>query len=175
MGHIELARWAHAVLIAPATADFLARLATGQADDLLATLCLATEAPIAVAPAMNHVMWANAATRANIVTLTQRGVQVFGPAEGDQACGEVGEGRMLEPLELAERVLALLPASGALAGRRVLITAGPTRERIDPVRFVSNRSSGKLGFSVAEAAREAGAAVVMGVGSVSLRVQAGGG
>jgi phosphopantothenoylcysteine decarboxylase / phosphopantothenate---cysteine ligase len=173
MGHIELARWAEAVLIAPASADFLARLATGQANDLLSTLCLATEAPIAVAPAMNHIMWANAATRANIATLTQRGVQVFGPAEGDQACGEVGEGRMLEPLDLAERVLALLPASGALAGRRVLITAGPTRERIDPVRFVSNRSSGKMGFAVAQAAREAGATVVLVAGPVSLATPAG--
>jgi phosphopantothenoylcysteine decarboxylase/phosphopantothenate--cysteine ligase len=173
MGHIELARWAEAVLIAPASADFLARLATGQANDLLSTLCLATEAPIAIAPAMNHIMWANAATRANIATLTQRGVQVFGPAEGDQACGEVGEGRMLEPLDLAERVLALLPASGALAGRRVLITAGPTRERIDPVRFVSNRSSGKMGFAVAQAAREAGATVVLVAGPVSLATPAG--
>jgi phosphopantothenoylcysteine decarboxylase / phosphopantothenate---cysteine ligase len=173
MGHIELARWAEVVLIAPASADFLARLATGQANDLLSTLCLATEAPIAVAPAMNHIMWANAATRANIATLTQRGVQVFGPAEGDQACGEVGEGRMLEPLDLAERVLALLPASGALAGRRVLITAGPTRERIDPVRFVSNRSSGKMGFAVAQAAREAGATVVLVAGPVSLATPAG--
>ena len=173
MGHIELARWAEAVLIAPASADFLARLATGQANDLLSTLCLATEAPIAVAPAMNHIMWANAATRANIATLTQRGLQVFGPAEGDQACGEVGEGRMLEPLDLAERVLALLPAGGALAGRRVLITAGPTRERIDPVRFVSNRSSGKMGFAVAQAAREAGATVVLVAGPVSLATPAG--
>jgi len=168
MGHIELARWADAVLIAPASADFLARLATGQADDLLATLCLATEAPIAVAPAMNHIMWANAATRANIGTLTQRGVQVLGPAEGDQACGESGAGRMLEPLELVERVGALLSGSGVLAGRRVLITAGPTRERIDPVRFISNRSSGKMGFAVAQAAREAGAAVVLVCGPVSL-------
>ena len=168
MGHIELARWADAVLIAPASADFLARLATGQADDLLATLCLATAAPIAVAPAMNHIMWANAATRANIGTLTQRGVQVLGPAEGDQACGESGAGRMLEPLELVERVGALLSGSGVLAGRRVLITAGPTRERIDPVRFISNRSSGKMGFAVAQAAREAGAAVVLVCGPVSL-------
>ena len=173
MGHIELARWADAVLIAPASADFLARLATGQANDLLSTLCLATEAPIAVAPAMNHVMWANAATRTNVATLAQRGVQVFGPAESDQACGEIGEGRMLEPVDLAERVLALLPASGALAGRRVLITAGPTRERIDPVRFVSNRSSGKMGFAVAQAAREAGATVVLVAGPVSLPTPAG--
>src|SRR3982074_3568113 len=141
---------------------------TRSSSHLRAPLFLATEAPIAVAPAMNHVMWANAATRANIVTLTQRGVQVFGPAEGDQACGEVGEGRMLEPLELAERVGTLFSGSGALAGRRVLITAGPTRERIDPVRFISNRSSGKMGFAVAQAAREAGAAVVLVSGPVSL-------
>jgi phosphopantothenoylcysteine decarboxylase / phosphopantothenate---cysteine ligase len=174
MGHIELARWADAVLIAPASADFLARLATGQADDLLATLCLATQAPIAVAPAMNHIMWSNAATRANIATLTQRGVQVFGPGEGDQACGETGPGRMLEPLDLAERLSALLlPAGGALTGRRVLITAGPTRERIDPVRFISNRSSGKMGFAVAQAAREAGASVVLVAGPVSLPTPAG--
>ena len=174
MGHIELARWAEAVLIAPASADFLARLATGQADDLLATLCLATQAPVAVAPAMNHIMWSNAATRANIATLTQRGVQVFGPGEGDQACGETGAGRMLEPLDLAERLNALLqPAGGALARRRVLITAGPTRERIDPVRFISNRSSGKMGFAVAQAAREAGASVVLVTGPVALPTPAG--
>src|SRR5580658_7850228 len=107
MGHIELARWAEVILIAPATADFLARLATGQADDLLTTLCLATEATVAVAPAMNHVMWSNAATRANVATLQQRGIQIFGPGAGDQACGEIGEGRMLEPLELVDRVAAL--------------------------------------------------------------------
>jgi phosphopantothenoylcysteine decarboxylase/phosphopantothenate--cysteine ligase len=174
MGHIELARWADAVLVAPASADFLARLATGQADDLLATLCLATQAPLAVAPAMNHVMWSHAATRANIATLVQRGVQVYGPGEGDQACGETGPGRMLEPLELAERLSALLqPADGALAGRRVLVSAGPTRERIDPVRFISNRSSGKMGFAVAQAAREAGATVVLIAGPVSLPTPAG--
>ena len=169
MGHIELARWADAILVAPATADFLARLATGQADDLLTTLCLATQAPIAVAPAMNHLMWANAATRANVATLTQRGVQILGPAEGDQACGETGPGRMLEPLDLAERLVALLGRGGGpLSGKRVLITAGPTRELIDPVRFISNRSSGKMGFAVAQAAREAGAAVVLVAGPVSL-------
>ena len=168
MGHIELARWADAVLIAPASADFLARLAAGLADDLLTTLCLATEAPIAVAPAMNHLMWSNAATRANIATLAARSVQILGPGAGDQACGESGEGRMLEPLDLAERLQALLvPVDGALAGRRVLITAGPTRERIDPVRFISNRSSGKMGFAVAQAAREAGASVVLVSGPVS--------
>ena len=167
MGHIELARWADAVLIAPASADFLARLASGRADDLLATLCLATEAPIAVAPAMNHVMWANQATRANVAQLAARGVLVLGPAVGDQACGEEGLGRMLEPLELAEQLAALLAGGGELAGRRVLITAGPTRERLDPVRFISNRSSGKMGFAVAQAARAAGAEVVLVSGPVS--------
>ena len=172
MGHIELARWAHFVLIAPASADFLARIAAGLADDLLATLCLATEAPIAAAPAMNHIMWANAATRANVATLAARGVRLLGPAEGDQACGEIGEGRMLEPLELADRLQALL-GGGALAGRRVLVSAGPTRERIDPVRFISNRSSGKMGFAVAQAAREAGASVVLVAGPVSLPTPAG--
>ena len=159
MGHIELARWAEVVLIAPATADFLARLAAGQADDLLTTLCLATEAPVTVAPAMNHIMWANAATRANVGTLQQRGIHIFGPGSGDQACGEVGEGRMLEPLELVDRTAGLPNGTGPLLGRRVLISAGPTRERIDPVRFISNRSSGKMGFAVAQAAREAGAEV----------------
>jgi len=168
MGHIELARWADVVLIAPATADFLARLATGQANDLLATLCLATEAPVAVAPAMNHVMWSNAATRANMATLQQRGIHILGPGSGDQACGEVGEGRMLEPLELADKVAGLIISDGPLRGRRVLISAGPTRERIDPVRFISNRSSGKMGFAVAQAAREAGAEVVLVSGPVNL-------
>ncbi len=168
MGHIELARWAEVVLIAPATADFLARLAAGQANDLLTTLCLATEAPVAVAPAMNHIMWSNAATTANVATLRQRGIHIFGPGSGDQACGEIGEGRMLEPLELADRVAALHVGDGPLRGRRVLISAGPTRERIDPVRFISNRSSGKMGFAVAQAAREAGAEVVLVSGPVSL-------
>lgn len=168
MGHIELARWAQLVVIAPASADFLARLATGQANDLLSTMCLATEAPIAVAPAMNRVMWANAATTANVTTLQRRGVQIFGPAEGDQACGEIGAGRMLEPVELADRAAMLLSGGGPLHGRRVLITAGPTRERIDPVRFISNRSSGKMGFAVAQAAREAGAEVILVSGPVTL-------
>ena len=168
MGHIELARWAELVLIAPASADFLARLAGGKADDLLATLCLATEAPIAVAPAMNRIMWGNAATAANVALLRQRGVHVLGPAEGAQACGEVGEGRMLEPQDLADRLAELLPRDGPLRGRRVLITAGPTRERIDPVRFISNRSSGKMGFAVAQAAREAGAEVILVSGPVAL-------
>ena len=168
MGHIELARWADFVIIAPATADFLARLATGQADDLLTTLCLATAAPIAVAPAMNRLMWANAATQANVATLTARGIRVWGPGEGDQACGEVGAGRMLEPTELASLTASSIAPNGPLAGKRVLLTAGPTRERIDPVRFISNRSSGKMGFAVAAAARELGADVTLISGPVSL-------
>jgi phosphopantothenoylcysteine decarboxylase / phosphopantothenate---cysteine ligase len=173
MGHIELARWAQLVLIAPASADFLARLAIGQADDLLSTLCLATEAPIAVAPAMNRVMWAHPATRANVATLQNRGVAIIGPAEGEQACGEVGTGRMDEPLEILNRAMMLIEPAGPLVGRRVLITAGPTREGIDPVRFVSNRSSGKMGFAVALAARKAGADVVLVSGPVSLATPAG--
>jgi phosphopantothenoylcysteine decarboxylase/phosphopantothenate--cysteine ligase len=173
MGHIELARWADLVLIAPATADFLARLAAGRADDLLATTCLATAAPIALAPAMNQQMWANAATQANVALLKERGIHLFGPGSGDQACGEVGAGRMLEPGELAALADAKLTHSGVLSGRRVLITAGPTREPIDPVRFISNRSSGKMGFAVAQAAREAGAEVVMICGPVSLATPAG--
>ena len=174
MGHIELARWADAILIAPASADFLARLAAGQANDLLATLCLASTAPLAVAPAMNHLMWSSAATRANVATLVQRGVQLLGPGEGDQACGETGPGRMLEPLDLAERMQVLLAgAGGGLVGRRVLVTAGPTRERIDPVRFISNRSSGRMGFAVAQAAREAGASVTLVAGPVSVPTPAG--
>jgi phosphopantothenoylcysteine decarboxylase / phosphopantothenate---cysteine ligase len=168
MGHIELARWAELVLVAPASAGFLARLASGQADDLLTTLCLATEAPLAVAPAMNRIMWAHAATRANVALLTTRGVTIIGPDEGEQACGEVGAGRMNEPLEILSRATTLLRRGGPLLGRRVLITAGPTRECIDPVRFVSNRSSGKMGFAVAHAAREAGADVILVSGPVAL-------
>lgn len=168
MGHIELARWAQLVLIAPASASFLARLATGQADDLLTTLCLATDAPIAVAPAMNRLMWANAATQENVATLRTRHIAVLGPAEGDQACGEVGAGRMLEPVELAELAMRQLSGGGVLSGKRVLITAGPTRERIDPVRFISNRSSGRMGFAVAQAAQEAGAEVVLVCGPVTI-------
>ena len=173
MGHIELARWADRVLVAPATADFIARLAHGIADDLLATLCLATESPIAIAPAMNRVMWTNAATQANVATLASRGISIFGPGEGGQACGETGAGRMLEPAELADLLLARSPTPaarsvGALAGRKVVVTAGPTRERIDPVRFITNRSSGKMGYAVAAAARDAGAEVVIVSGPVNL-------
>ena len=168
MGHIELARWADRILVAPASADFLARLAHGLASDLLTTLCLATDVPITVAPAMNRLMWANAATRANMALLAARGIEVIGPAEGDQACGETGPGRMAEPDVLAAAVIDRAATSGALAGRKVIVTAGPTRERIDPVRFITNRSSGKMGFAVAEAARDAGAEVILISGPVSV-------
>ena len=168
MGHIELARWADRVVIAPASADFLARLAHGLASNLLSTLCLATEAPLTVAPAMNRLMWANAATQANIATLRARGVEILGPAEGEQACGETGAGRMVEPADLVAAIWPGAGAGGALAGRKVLVTAGPTRERIDPVRFITNRSSGKMGYAVAEAARAAGAEVVIVSGPVSV-------
>ena len=167
MGHIELARWADLVLVAPASADFLARLAHGHADDLLATLCLATAAPVAAAPAMNRQMWANAATRANIATLRSRGVHLWGPEEGDQACGEAGPGRMLGPAELVARVEALLTA-GPLAGVRAIVSAGPTREPLDPVRFLGNRSSGKMGYAVADALAAAGASVTLVSGPVVL-------
>src|SRR5262245_11775559 len=173
MGHIELARWAELVLVAPASADFIARLAHGRADDLLSTLCLATEAPITIAPAMNRLMWANAATRANVEVLARRGVTLLGPGEGEQACGEMGIGRMVEPQAIADEVVARLTKPGALAGLRVLVTAGPTREAIDPVRFLSNRSSGKMGVAVARAAAEAGASVVLVAGPVSLATPAG--
>jgi phosphopantothenoylcysteine decarboxylase / phosphopantothenate---cysteine ligase len=173
MSHIELARWAQLVLIAPASAGFMARLASGQADDLLTTLCLATEAPLALAPAMNRAMWAHPATRANVAVLQERGASVIGPADGEQACGEIGAGRMDEPLEIVSRVMALFEPRGPLVGRRVLITAGPTRECIDPVRFVSNRSSGKMGFAVAHAAHTAGADVVLVSGPVALPTPAG--
>jgi phosphopantothenoylcysteine decarboxylase/phosphopantothenate--cysteine ligase len=173
MGHIELARWADLIIVAPATADFLARLAGGHADDLLATLCLATDKVIAVAPAMNRLMWSNKATQDNMRLLAARGIAVLGPGSGDQACGETGDGRMLEPLEIAEHAVTLLGGRGPLSGVRVLITAGPTRERVDPVRFLSNRSSGKMGFAVAAAARAAGADVVLVAGPVALATPAG--
>ncbi|MGH8142493.1 MAG: bifunctional phosphopantothenoylcysteine decarboxylase/phosphopantothenate--cysteine ligase CoaBC [Steroidobacteraceae bacterium] len=168
MGHIELARWAELVLIAPASADFLARLAHGLADDLLTTLCLAGAAPIAVAPAMNQQMWGNAATQANVRLLSDRGVHIVGPAVGEQACGEYGPGRLLEPIQILQQIAPLLRREGPLQGRRVLITAGPTRECIDPVRFVSNRSSGKMGFAMAHALYDAGAEVVLVSGPVCL-------
>jgi phosphopantothenoylcysteine decarboxylase/phosphopantothenate--cysteine ligase len=168
MGHIELARWADLLLVAPATADVIARLAHGMADDLLTTVALATSAPVALAPAMNHLMWVNAATQANVALLQQRGVRLLGPAVGDQACGETGPGRMLEPLDIVAGVAPVLRREGPLSGQRVIVTAGPTRECIDPVRFISNRSSGKMGFAVAQSLQEAGAEVVLVSGPVSL-------
>jgi len=170
MGHIELARWAELILLAPATADLIARLASGRADDLLTTLVLATDARVALAPAMNRLMWSHPATQANIAILRHRGVEVLGPGRGEQACGETGDGRMLEPLEIVAGVERLLPVatSSALAGKHVLITAGPTRERLDPVRYISNRSSGKMGFALADAARAAGAEVTLVAGPVNL-------
>src|SRR3569623_27271 len=160
MAHISLARWADAIVVAPATADFLARLAHGRADDLLSTLCLASTAPQLLAPAMNSVMWQHPATQANADLLRRRGVQLVGPVAGEQACGEVGAGRMEEPPALVAAVAALF-ATGALQGLRMLITAGPTREMLDPVRYISNCSSGKMGYAVAAAAAEAGAQVVL--------------
>lgn len=167
MGHIELARWADQIVIAPASANCIARLAHGMADDLLTTLCLASKAPLHVAPAMNQQMWANAATQANIATLKSRGINLLGPASGEQACGDVGFGRMLEP----EQIVQLLQADSAplpLQGINVILTAGPTREAIDPVRFISNRSSGKMGYALAEAAQQLGANVTLISGPVAL-------
>ena len=160
MGHIELARWADHVIIAPATADFIARLAAGLANDLLTTLCLATEAPLSVAPAMNRVMWANPATRANIDILSRRKVHILGPDSGLQACGETGEGRMIAPTDIVS-CLNASPSTGILHGLTVVITAGPTWEPLDPVRSLTNHSSGKMGYAIAHAAIEAGADVIL--------------
>lgn len=176
MSHIELARWADIVLIAPASAEILARLASGAASDLLTTVCLATEAPVAVAPAMNKVMWANAAVQSNRETLATRGVKILGPDSGTQACGEVGEGRMLEPDDIAAIVCGPTLVSNddlLLSGKTVVITAGPTREPIDPVRFITNRSSGKMGYAIANAALEQGARVVLISGPTSIAAPAG--
>ena len=167
MGHIELARWADLVLVAPATANVVARLAHGFADDLLATLCLATTAPLVLAPAMNREMWQAGATRTNVLALLDRGVSILGPGEGDQACGEVGPGRMLNPEEIADRIAARF-GGGALADVEVLVTAGPTREALDPVRYLTNHSSGKMGYAVAAAAAEAGARVSLVSGPTAL-------
>lgn len=172
MGHIELARWAERILIAPASADLLARLAHGLADDLLTTLCLASAAPLYLAPAMNQQMWAHPAVQANIDTLRQRGVQLLGPAVGDQACGDIGSGRMLEPHELRDALQASF-GNQSLAGLKVLVSAGPTYEDIDPVRFIGNRSSGRMGFAVAAAAAQAGAVVTLIAGPVSLATPTG--
>lgn len=173
MGHIELARWADLVIIAPATANLLARINAGMADELITTTCLATEAPIALCPAMNQQMYRNVATQANLASLTARGFTLWGPASGSQACGEVGPGRMLEPLDIAELATQFFavnntPEPKPLLGQSVLITAGPTREAIDPVRYISNHSSGKMGFALAKAAAEMGATVTLVSGPVNL-------
>jgi len=173
MGHIELAKWADLIVVAPASADFMARLANGMADDLLTTLCCATEAPIALAPAMNQAMWSNHRTRRNIDMLeTDPQVRLWGPDQGSQACGDVGPGRMLEPAGLFELIVesgkSEKSETGTLNGKRVVITAGPTREPIDPVRYISNHSSGKMGYALAAAAEAAGAEVVLVSGPVAL-------
>ena len=167
MGHIELARWADLVLIAPASANFMARLAHGHGNDLLNTLCLATGAPIAIAPAMNQQMWADKSTQQNLLMLQEKGIHVFGPGSGSQACGDVGAGRMLEPHEIIEQAAEVFDYE-LLTGKHVVITAGPTREAIDPVRYITNKSSGKMGFALAEAAAEAGARVTLIAGPVNL-------
>ncbi len=167
MGHIELARWADLMLIAPATADLLARLAAGRADDLLTTVALATAAPLMLAPAMNQQMWRDPATSDNVHTLGSRGIHLVGPASGEQACGDVGPGRMEEPAVIVAAAAGLFE-SGLLAGKRVVVTAGPTREAIDPVRYISNHSSGKMGYALARAAAEAGALTTLVSGPVTL-------
>ena len=176
MGHIELARWADRIIIAPASADIMARLAQGMANDLLSTLCLATEAPIYLAPSMNRIMWKNAATQANLDILLQRHIKILGPNEGDQACGETGEGRMLEPHEILAKLLrseSKPTKQRPLQDQHILLTAGPTREAIDPVRYISNRSSGKMGYSIAIAAQSLGAKVTLISGPVSLPIPQG--
>lgn len=174
MGHIELAKWADLLLIAPASANTLARLAAGLADDLLTTVALATPAPLAVAPAMNQQMYRHPATQANLATLQSRGACIWGPAKGEQACGDVGPGRMLEPMALvAELEQYFTPAAQPLAGLKLMLTAGPTREALDPVRYISNHSSGKMGFALAAAARALGADVTLVSGPVSLATPAG--
>ena len=172
MAHIDLSRDADAILIAPATADVMARLAQGRADDLLTTLCLARDCPLLVAPAMNRQMWEHPATRRNAVQLAADGVTLFGPAAGEQACGEVGLGRMLEPEDLCEALIGFFQ-SKLLAGRRVVMTAGPTFEAIDPVRGITNSSSGKMAYALARACAQAGADVALVSGPVALPVPAG--
>lgn len=166
MAHIDLGRDVDAILVAPATADFIARLANGQADDLLSTLCLARDVPLIVAPAMNRQMWSHPATQRNVARLRADGVTVLGPDSGDQACGETGEGRMLEAEQIAEAMEAFFVPK-RLAGRRILLTAGPTFEPIDPVRGITNLSSGRMGFAIARACQQAGAQVTMVAGPVS--------
>ncbi|MFL1908830.1 bifunctional phosphopantothenoylcysteine decarboxylase/phosphopantothenate--cysteine ligase CoaBC [Plesiomonas shigelloides] len=173
MGHIQLAKWADLVLLAPATADLMARMAAGMGNDLLTTLCLATSAPLAIAPAMNQQMYQAQVTQENIAKLAARGALIWGPAEGAQACGDVGPGRMLEPAELCQRVSQHFAQQQDLAGIAVLITAGPTREALDPVRFISNHSSGKMGYAIAAAAADRGATVTLVSGPVNLPTPAG--
>lgn len=167
MGHIELAKWADLIIIAPASADFIARLAGGLGNDLLTTLCLATDAPIALTPAMNQAMWRDSRTQENIAKLSSIEMKIWGPASGEQACGDVGPGRMIEPADIAARTANCFESTG-LSGLHVVITAGPTREAIDPVRYISNHSSGKMGYALAEAAIEAGAKVTLISGPVAL-------
>jgi phosphopantothenoylcysteine decarboxylase/phosphopantothenate--cysteine ligase len=167
MGHIELAKWADLILIAPATANLIAQLAAGSAENLLTTICLASEASVTLAPSMNQAMWRDAATQANCEVLRKRNVMFIGPDDGEQACGDVGPGRMSEPANIVSR-LVRGGASGPFEGLRIMVSAGPTREAIDPVRFVSNRSSGKMGFAVARAAADAGAEVTLIAGPVNL-------
>ncbi|MGL5433019.1 MAG: bifunctional phosphopantothenoylcysteine decarboxylase/phosphopantothenate--cysteine ligase CoaBC [Plesiomonas shigelloides] len=173
MGHIQLAKWADLVLLAPATADLMARMAAGMGNDLLTTLCLATSAPLTIAPAMNQQMYQAQVTQENIAKLAVRGALSWGPAEGAQACGDVGPGRMLEPAELCQRVSQNFAQQQDLAGIAVLITAGPTREALDPVRFISNHSSGKMGYAIAAAAAARGATVTLVSGPVNLPTPAG--
>ena len=170
MGHIELARWADVILVAPASADFISRLCLGRANDLLGALCLASHVPLALAPAMNQQMWKDPATQTNVQTLRSRGVLLFGPDSGEQACGDVGEGRLMQPNRLLES-LADVFATGSLTGRNVVITAGPTQEALDPVRYLSNHSSGKMGYAIATAAMEAGADVTVISGPVDQSLQ----
>jgi phosphopantothenoylcysteine decarboxylase/phosphopantothenate--cysteine ligase len=172
MGHIQLARWADAVIVAPATADFMAKLRYGLANDLATTLCLASAGPLLLAPAMNQQMWQNQATQENALTLAARGIKSIGPDSGSQACGETGPGRMAEPPAIAAAVAALF-STGTLAGVSLMVTAGPTREAIDPVRYLSNRSSGKMGYALARAGVEAGADVTLISGPVALAPPAG--
>ncbi|MGB1255390.1 MAG: bifunctional phosphopantothenoylcysteine decarboxylase/phosphopantothenate--cysteine ligase CoaBC [Thiolinea sp.] len=173
MGHIELARWADHILIAPASADIIAKLTTGIADELLTTVCLASKAPISIAPAMNQQMWQHPATQYNAGVLAQRNTLIWGPDQGEQACGDVGPGRMLEPADLLNRLQQYYQQEQPLKNVEVLITAGPTREAIDPVRFLTNRSSGKMGYAIAHAARDLGAKVTLISGPVALTQPAG--
>ena len=168
MGHIELAKWADAVLIAPCTADSIAKLSGGRGDDLLSAISLVHDGNLAIAPSMNQAMWSDERTQGNISFLNEKGISIFGPGDGQQACGDIGLGRMLEPLVIVEE-LAKLFDTGLLAGKELLITAGPTQEMIDPVRYISNKSSGKMGYAIAEVAKDAGAKVILISGPVKLK------